>query len=444
VTGVSWYEAAAFAEYVGKSLPTSDQWDRARGAGTPVIDFPQLGGFALFAPFSNFSGERPIAVGSMSGITAFGAYDMAGNAREWVYNEARVGRTIRGGGFGDQTYMFKESSQAPEWDRSEKNGFRCAFFPSVAPVPETAFQRIDSGARNNFAGARPVADPVFEIYRQRFDYDLTPTNGRVESTDDTSPYWTVERVTYDAAYGGERITAHLFLPKNTQPPFQTVVYFPGSGALFYPTSEGIADYFEVPVFLSFLPRSGRAVLFPVYEGTFERKIPDLMSMYLILQEQGRSSHRHTEWTEHLVKDFRRGLDYLETRKDIDSDRLAYYGMSWGALQGTIITAVEPRLAASVLLAGGLSDTGRPEVAPINFVSRVTLPTLLLNGQHDAFFPHDTAVKPQFDLLGTPDADKKLVLFDSDHIVPRDGFIRETLAWLDTYLGPVQQHTPDAQ
>jgi hypothetical protein len=49
VSGVSWYEAAAYAEYVGKSLPTGTHWGVARGEYSPLIQYPQLGGFALAA-----------------------------------------------------------------------------------------------------------------------------------------------------------------------------------------------------------------------------------------------------------------------------------------------------------------------------------------------------------------------------------------------------------
>lgn len=43
--------------------------------------------------------------------------------------------------------------------------------------------------------------------------------------------WRLEKVSYDAAYGKERITAYLFLPQNVKPPFPTVVYLPGAAAL---------------------------------------------------------------------------------------------------------------------------------------------------------------------------------------------------------------------
>ena len=81
VSGVSWYEAAAYAEYAGMSLPTSTHWNVARGGLTPMIQWYQLGGFGILAPFSNFGGSGPMPVGSLSGITAYGAYDMAGDGR---------------------------------------------------------------------------------------------------------------------------------------------------------------------------------------------------------------------------------------------------------------------------------------------------------------------------------------------------------------------------
>jgi hypothetical protein len=42
----------------------------------------------------------------------------------------------------------------------------------------------------------------------------------------------------------------------------------------------------------------------------------------------------------------------------------------------------------------------------------------------------------FDLLGTPAEHKQLKLYDTDHVPPRNEFIKETQAWLDKYLGPV--------
>jgi len=101
VSGISWYEAAAYAEYAGMSLPTAAHWDVARGAFTPMVQVYQLGGYAVLAPFSNFGGQGPVPVGSHPSVTAYGAYDMAGNVREWCWNETPAGRVIRSGAWDD-------------------------------------------------------------------------------------------------------------------------------------------------------------------------------------------------------------------------------------------------------------------------------------------------------------------------------------------------------
>jgi formylglycine-generating enzyme required for sulfatase activity/tRNA A-37 threonylcarbamoyl transferase component Bud32/dienelactone hydrolase len=431
VSGVSWYEAAAYAEYAGKSLPTDAHWDAARGGFTPMIQWPQLGGFAVLAPFANFGGQGPVPVGTLPGITAYGAYDMAGNVREWCWNETPQGRLIRGGAWNDNTYEFGNRRQAPPMDRSARNGVRLAVYPAREKVPAAAFGVQALGESGSSRTQPPVSDAIFQVYREQFAYDPTPLNARVEYREQSPGGWIREKISFDAAYGGERVLAYLFLPANTPPPYQTVIYFPGSASTWMPSSENLESYYEFAMFLSFLVRNGRAVLYPVYKGTFERGSPALSAL-----SDGAESHAYTEYLVQVVKDFRRSIDYLETRPDIDSKKLAYYGMSWGGYLGSIIPAVEQRLGASVLVAGGFGGRARPEALDLNYATRVRTPTLMLNGRYDNIFDVERQVKPMFELLGTPAADKRLIFYDTDHIPPRAEYIKETLAWLDKYLGPV--------
>jgi dienelactone hydrolase/predicted Ser/Thr protein kinase len=441
VSGISWYEAAAYAEFAGKSLPTGHHWGIARGEYTPMIQYPQLGGFAVFAPFSNFTGKGPVPVGSLPGVAAYGAFDLAGNVREWCWNETPKGRVIRGGAWGENTYMFDNMSQAPAMDRSAKNGFRCALYPEPEKIPGAAFQTVKFlglpvfGETESFAKQKPVPDSVFQVYREQFSYDKTDLKARVESKKESSE-WTLEKISFDAAYGGERIMAYLFLPRNAAPPFQTVVYMGGDAPVFQRSSQDIENYYEVPMFFSFLVKNGRAVLYPVYKGFFERGSDALISVI----EGNWSSVQWREVFIQQVKDLRRGIDYLETRPDIDSRKLAFEGMSYGSNLAPVILAVEERLKANVLLAGGFGGMGqgRPEVNQINYVTRVITPTLMLNGKYDSFFPPETSSKPMFDLLGTPAKDKDQKFFETDHIPPVNEMIKETLAWLDKYLGPVNR------
>jgi eukaryotic-like serine/threonine-protein kinase len=440
VSGISWYEAAAYAEFAGKSLPTAQHWNVARGGYTPLLLYPQLGGFAVFAPFSNFTGKGAVPVGSLPGITAYGAFDMAGNVREWCWNETAKGRVIRGGAWEDNTYMFEDLSQAPPMDRSAKNGFRCALYPDPGKIPAVAFQTQTSsgswplGTTLDVYKEKPVRDAIFEFYREQFAYDNTELRVRVEAKRDNAEGWVQEKISFDAAYGGERVIAYLFLPKNAAPPFQAVIYFPGGASITQRSSSDIENYYEFPMFLSFLVKNGRAVLYPVYKGTFERGND---AMTALLSGDG-NSHQFTALFVSEVKDLRRCLDYLETRPDIDARKIAYYGMSWGGGYGAIIPAVEDRFKASVLVAGALGGGGRAEVRDLNYVRRVRTPTLMLNGKYDTIQPLESRIKPMFDLLGAPAEHKVLKLYETDHIPPRNEYIKETLAWLDRYLGPVKR------
>ena len=64
---------------------------------------------------------------------------------------------------------------------------------------------------------------------------------------------------------------------------------------------------------------------------------------------------------------------------------------------------------------------------------------MLNGRDDSLFPHETAQKPLFDLLGTPPEHKKHVLFPGEHSIPwecREQYHKAIVDWLDQYLGKV--------
>jgi hypothetical protein len=108
VTGVSWYEAAAYARWVGKELPSRAQWYRAAlGDGDHVYPWGRDARSATRRANFNLAGTSP--VGSLPlGVSPFGCFDMAGNVREWLRDEtAEGGRYFAAGGsWEDPTYMF--------------------------------------------------------------------------------------------------------------------------------------------------------------------------------------------------------------------------------------------------------------------------------------------------------------------------------------------------
>ncbi|WP_019671195.1 SUMF1/EgtB/PvdO family nonheme iron enzyme [Eudoraea adriatica] len=417
VTGISWYEAAAYAAYANKQLPTVFHWSIvAQTARTEFI-----------VPLSNYNGKSTVPVGSMKGYSFFGVYDLAGNAREWCFNESNQKglRYILGGGWNDPTYAFNDSYTQSAMDRSTTNGFRCI---KALPGDTTITQLTVSVSPlfRDYRKERPVDDKTFGSYLNQFVYDKKPLEPKEEENID-SDSWKAEKITFDAGYNNERMQVWVYLPKDTKPPYQAVIFFPGSGAIH--SKQFIQT--RVMDFIDFILKSGRALVIPIYKGTHERH-DDLNSD---LQNET------VFYKDHVVmwgKEFGRTIDFLESRSDIQADKIGYLGFSWGGFMGGIIPAIEKRIKAIVLNVGGIQmNRALPEVDQLNYLPRVTQPILMLNGKHDMFFPLETSQKPMYDLLGTPARDKKRIVYESGHLVPRTDFVKETLLWFDQYLGPVK-------
>lgn len=411
VHGISWYEAEAFADWAGKSLPTVFHWRQAA----------QQGIWSEIVVVSNFDGKGPAPVGSYAGLGHFGTHDMAGNVAEWCLNAAgNEQRYVLGGAWSEPIYRYDSTGAADPLDRSNIHGMRLIksdgepTAAATAPVENPVY---------DFRNEQPIDDAAFEIIRGMYAYDRTPLDARVESVEEGHEHWREEVVSIRAAYGDERIPIHLYLPRNATPPYQTVVYAPGSDAATVASSRHMRLTFS-----SFVPRSGRVLVYPVYKGTYERR----------MKIEGENDVR--DRLIYMVKDLRRTIDYLETRDDIDTGKLGFYGLSWGSTYAPVYTSIEDRFAASVMLVGGLyryPPERPPEALPINYTPRSKVPVLMINSRNDFSLPIETNVKAMLDFFGTPDEHKKLAIIDGGHVPESPNeFIREALDWYDQYLGKV--------
>ena len=416
VTGLSWFEAAAYAEFVGRDLPTLYHWYLVSSQGMA----------GLIIPLSNFGGERLQPVGESTGVTGAGLYDMAGNAREWLLNETGDLRITAGGGWNDNPYLFGLVQPQAPFDRSETNGFRLITNLGDPETFAVTKQSIEPIVRDFYAET-PASDELFAEFVRIYQYDDLPLNEQIEAVD-TLPVGIRERITFDAGYDGERMVLYLFRPLEGTRPLQTIVFWPGANALEQTDFEISSNR---SAHISMILRSGRAFAWPILKSTYERQ-----DDYVFRMQDESNDHR-----EHVLRwhqDFRRSLDYLETRADVDSDRFGYYGISWGGLSAGYALAIDDRFKAAALNVPGLIPLPtQPVVDVFNFLPRVMVPVLMMNGEYDQIFPLETSAKPYFDFLGTDEADKKHFIAAGGHGLPFIDVTRETLNWFDRYLGEVR-------
>lgn len=410
VGGISWFEAAAYCAFAGRSLPTIFHWFRAIGQEQR----------SDILAHSNIDGVAKAPVGKYQGLSAYGAYDMAGNMKEWAWNATGELRYILGGSWNEPAYLFRHLVAQDPWGREPTYGVRCAQYPKppagnlLAPVTRL----------REYARPDPISDEAFALLRGLYAYDRHPLEARVERVQDNLPGYRKETVSFITAYGNERMEVHLLIPRDVPPPYQSVIWFPGDDVFMRRSSEHFASAW----LFDFVPRAGRVLVYPVYRGMYERF--------------ERWERTPNDWRDMMIswaRDIGRTIDYLETRSDFDASRIAYYGFSGGALFAPVFTAVEPRLAVSVLIGGGLIPARlHPAIDPVHFAPRSRTPTLMINGREDFLVPHEISQRPFFDMLGAPDKMKRHARLAGGHI-PDDTreIMREVLDWLDTYLGPVR-------
>ena len=429
VTDITWYEAAAYAAFRGKRLPTIFEWEKAARNGN-VSPFGNYMPWGIFYPGdtldyrANFRNNGTLAAGSAEfGMSPFGAYNMAGNVSEWALNETSQGFVAGGGAWGEPTYMFANYGTFPGFYNSAKLGFRCALSAPGATGDQGA-ARIE--IKEEIPVYTPSSEASFNNWLSYYRYDKTPLDPQIVETQETAE-WRREKITFNGA-GGERAIAYLYLPKNFARPLQVIHFVPPGdveGGL-RPLPQAMED-----VLAPFI-KSGRATFGVVIKGYIERLRPESYN------EPEPTKAEYRDKIVNWITDLRRGLDYLETRDDVDAGRIAFFGPSSGARIGLILAAVEQRYRAVALMGAGVRKPYAQWIAEanmINFAPHIRAPKLMIHGRYDENLSLKTEAEPLYKLLREP---KRLVLYDGGHIPPFEFFVPVLNSWLDETMGPVKR------
>jgi dienelactone hydrolase len=410
VTGISWYEAMAFSRFVNKSLPTIFHWayvSEAEGASEMV-------------KFSNFNKKGPVRRATYNSMTRFGTFDLPGNVSEWTYNSIGNDRYIYGGNYKEPTYLFNMPIQISPMLRNDLVGFRCIKYIDGSPR-DHLLRKFDLQKRD-YANLQPVSDEIFNVYKELNEFEHTELNPvRISKTNTNN--WIQELISVNVPYEGVALKIYIFLPLKAKPPFQAVIYFPGIDA----HNSNSFTNLKIDNRTDFILKSGRALVWPVYYSSFGRGKTRITNLNAWEQSY-----------KNMIADVGISIDYLQTRNDIDFDRIAFYGFSWGSGIAPYILASEERIKLGMLALFGVSSLEKyrfKEFDQIDYVPRVKIPMLLLGGQYD----WDYTMEQQqafYDFLGTPRSDIRWKLYETTHWIPRGELINESLDWLDKYFGPV--------
>lgn len=131
-----------------------------------------------------------------------------------------------------------------------------------------------------------------------------------------------------------------------------------------------------------------------------------------------------------TRDSRRGIDYLETRPEIDKARIGIVGYSMGGTQTFLLTGVEPRIKAAVAVAAPAEKSKWSPIAPQNFLHGIgDRPFLTIIGRSDELCPLDHALNLQT-MIGSKTKDQ--VLFDAGHKLP-PAYVPHAIDWIRKHL-----------
>lgn len=428
VVGISWYEAAAYLASRKKALPSVQHWLRA-ALGPMEWKYPIA---RDLVPHSNIGGTALLPVGSRPGAESHGAFDLIGNANEWTMSKISGEPATIGSSFRDPSWSYNFPVRQDAMYRGSDVGFR-----GMRRTAQSKFEPVgDIDSFADFATSiRRVSDEMFEGMRLIYAYDegAVTVADVVTAAEFESDHWIRRQVMIPTERENDPMPVSIYLPRRHKPPFQSVIYLPPADSWspgFRSESVALQDYQ-----VDFVPMAGRALIWPVYSGSAERY--DNFHSVLGPQRASLALDRNRR----IRNEIGRIIDYLESSEEFDGSKVALMGLSHGAVIASYNLATEKRLKAAILYSVGIAPPipifASPQNDPNVYWARVSQPTLIINGRYDPLRPHRFVLEPLVELLATPAEHKSGQLYEAGHWpLPRYQMMRDSLAWLDRYLGPV--------
>jgi len=298
----------------------------------------------------------------------------------------------------------------------------------TAPTTETS--------SDGNSGSEPMDDEAFGMVRQFMEYDASARLRARTVFSELRQVYKFEKIVFNGALG-RRIPAQLAIPRIRVAPYPCVL-------LIHDLAGSKDDWWEDENLIrgGLLARkllaSGHAVLcldLPAHGERTQEQDYEPTSELAFSSQQG---SRLRSLLFQGVVDQRRALDYLETREEIDSSRIAVNGYGYGGLVALMLTTAEPRVGAINVCALPMAN-GNPAVfAPRHFAPRLSgKPVQVLAGRFDQNAPEEQT-RHFHQLIDS--VKKKLHVYESNHRLPKE-YSEHVLQWIRTQLKAVEEVLP---
>jgi pimeloyl-ACP methyl ester carboxylesterase len=288
---------------------------------------------------------------------------------------------------------------------------------------------------------QPISDAQFAAIRAQYLTDhAKPDKTSAAQLQDLPPALarqvSAEKVTLEFK-GRPTETFFIVTPVDAKGALQPVVYAPHADPWRVRTPIQLAVPLLMASPASDVVASGRALVIPVWEGSFDRHTsqgPALLPRDLRPAQWG-------EWMLSWHQTLAVVLDYLQSRPDMDAGRMGLLGYSFGSdFMAPSLLALEERIRAAVLVSAALQHSDADYSGMLDnaaYLPRVRIPVLMINGRYSS--PYDPPTQnAAFLLLGTPAKEKQLILLDAGHArLPQEPVARALDGWFDRHLGPTR-------
>ncbi len=273
--------------------------------------------------------------------------------------------------------------------------------------------------------AEDMHPQTYSLLKSIYAYDQTyPLNARVvgQVAHDNVVF---EKIVFDSFHDG-KVPGLLAIPSQGQAPFPTVLLLHGvTGNKTQWLDDDFTHGGEVSAGLL---EQGYAVLALDAQYHGDRAVyNDYLDAGEMVFQRGWGV-RYANMLTQSVVDYRRAIDYLSTRNDIDSSRIGLLGYSMGGHMAFILGAVEDRIRATVACV--VPHMAQMPMAPTAFARDMGAdPLLMMMANKDRFYTTEQA-QALFDAV--PGDSKSIRFFDSGHSLPRE-YATQATQWLTNNL-----------